>query len=219
MVDNVHRMQNSLDLTDAPGTLTHLALPGGGLRYAASFYTQAQADHLFDTLLKTLHWQQDVLTMAGRQIPVPRLQAWYGVKDADYGYSGLALRPHPWHPVLAAIRDRIQSATGHAFNSVLANLYRDGRDSVDWHADNEAALGDAPVIASLSLGVQRRFQLRPRRAHSGQVTRLELAHGSLLLMEAGTQSHWQHRVPKEPGVQAARINLTFRRIVNATSGD
>lgn len=212
-------MQSSLDLTDSPRSLTQLALPGGGLRYAASFYPQAEADHLFDTLLQALHWQQDVLTMAGRQIPVPRLQAWYGVKDADYGYSGLALRPHPWHPVLADIRDRIQSETGHAFNSVLANLYRDGRDSVDWHADNEAALGDAPVIASLSLGAQRRFQLRPRNGPSGQVTRIELAHGSLLLMEAGTQAHWQHRVPKESGVQGARINLTFRHIVNATAED
>lgn len=212
-------MQNSLDLTDSPDTLTQIDLPGGGLRYAASFYPQAQADHLFNTLRKTLHWQQDVLTMAGRQIPVPRLQAWYGVKDADYGYSGIALSPHPWDPVLADIREHIQSATGQVFNSVLANLYRDGRDSVDWHADNETALGNAPVIASLSLGAQRRFQLRPRKGHPGQLTRIELTHGSLLLMEAGTQAHWQHRVPKEPGVQASRINLTFRLIVTARSGD
>lgn len=194
---------------DAP-----LVLPDAILDYRPGFLDAGEAAAVFRELRTTLAWRQDVLHIGGRDIPIPRLNAWYGDPGTTYTYSGLRLRPLPWTSLLARLRARIETACGARFDSVLANLYRDGRDSVAWHADDEPELGRDPLIASLSLGAVRSFELRHRRARAlGLGTlRLALSDGSLLVMRGSTQHHWQHRVPKEPAVTAARLNLTFRLI-------
>jgi alkylated DNA repair dioxygenase AlkB len=152
--------------------------------------------------------------MFGKEVPQPRLTAWYGDPAAQYTYSGLTWEPRPWTPTLLDLRRRLEAATDARFNSVLLNYYRDGRDSMGWHADNEPELGAAPAIASLSLGASRRFRLRPYR---GGLTHpsfsLDLPTGSLLLMRGPTQQHWQHELPKTARPVGPRLNLTFRWIV------
>ncbi|MAN80452.1 MAG: alpha-ketoglutarate-dependent dioxygenase AlkB [Rhodospirillaceae bacterium] len=168
------------------------------------------ADALFDRVMAEVDWKQETLALFGRRIPQPRLSAWYG--DAAYAYSGLHLDPRPWPPVLADLRRRCAEIAGAAFNSVLANLYRDGADSMDWHADDEASLGPAPVIASISLGAPRRFQMR-RKDKRGEAVCTELGNGDVLVMSGRCQADWLHRVPKTKKPVGPRINLTFRNVV------
>lgn len=168
-------------------------------------------DALFDRVMAEVDWKQENLRLFGRHIPQPRLSAWYG--DAAYAYSGLRLEPRPWPPVLADLRRRCEEIAGAAFNSVLANLYRDGADSMDWHADDEASLGPAPVIASISLGAARRFQMR-RKDKRGEAVCTELGNGDVLVMSGRCQADWLHRVPKTKKPVGPRINLTFRNVVD-----
>jgi len=146
---------------------------------------------------------------------MPRLIAWYGEPEAVYTYSGVRHVPMPFTPELAVIRARIEELSGAPFNSALANLYRDGRDGMGWHADNEAELGRNPVIASVSLGATRRFTLRHRR-RKGLTEALDLEPGSLLVMEGETQHHWLHALPKTTRPVGERINLTYRLIKMGT---
>ena len=189
-----------------------IALYRSRLRYFPAFYSPDSSQRLFAELLATSPWRQDSLVFGGKPIPVPRLQVWVGDQQAHYGYSGLTLRPEPWTPLLLQIKQRVEQDLGMAFNSVLLNLYRDGKDSVTWHSDDASELATNPQIASLSFGAQRRFELKPRRPETGKKHSLELRSGSLLLMGNGLQDHWLHQLPKDPGISAARINLTFRFI-------
>lgn len=187
-----------------------LCLPDAQLHWFPSFMDVEAANATLQQLRDTTPWRQDNIRMHGRTLPVPRLQAWYGSPAARYGYSGILLDPLPLTPLLDNIRSRIEEACRSRFNAVLLNWYRDGQDSVSWHSDDEPELGSDPVIASLSLGVTRRFELRHRqRTDLGKLT-LDLSHGSLLLMDKGVQTHWQHRIPKQPGITGTRLNLTFR---------
>lgn len=179
------------------------------LTYVPSFYDAATSAALFTTLIDETPWRQDTLRFGGKEVLVPRLQAWYG--DKRYGYSGLRLAPLPWTPTLAAIRARVADCCGVEFNSVLINYYRNGNDSVAWHSDDERELGPDPYIASLSLGAARRFDMK-HRTHKAQRMHMLLENGSLLAMGSGMQRHWIHRLPKEPHVTDARLNLTFRFI-------
>ncbi len=181
------------------------------LNYYQDFLTPNQADSYLQRLQHTLVWQQHSIWLFGRQVAIPRLQCWYGEPGLTYSYSGLLMTTRPWTPELDQLRRRIEQLHGYRFNAVLANLYRDGRDSVGWHADNEAELGDNPVIASLSLGSTRSFKLRRNDDHRQQHT-IELEHGSVLLMSGSTQHHWQHCLPKRSRITEPRINLTFRLI-------
>lgn len=176
--------------------------------WAEHFLTPTQADHAFSVLTQELDWQQEAITLFGKSVLQPRLQAWYG--DKAYTYSGLTMPPKAWTPMLADLKQRCELLAGQAFNSVLANLYRDGQDSMGWHQDNEPELGQQPVIASLSLGETRRFVLR--HLHSKEKFELPLSHGSLLIMAGNTQHFWQHCVPKTVRALEPRINLTFRLI-------
>lgn len=144
--------------------------------------------------------------MYGKQINVPRLTAWFG--SGCYTYSGIQMQPHCWTELLLQIKDQVEAITGGSFNSVLLNLYRNGNDSVSWHCDDEPELGENPTIASLSFGATRSFQLKHK--FTKQTIKLDLSHGSLLLMQDETQTHWLHCVPKTKKPTAARINLTFR---------
>jgi alkylated DNA repair dioxygenase AlkB len=166
----------------------------------------ADADRLQGDLAASIAWRQETATIMGRRVPIPRLTAWHG--EAGYVYSGIAMAPAAWTPPLLELKRCAEAHAGQPFNSVLLNLYRDGRDSVSWHADNEPGLGRNPVIASLSLGATRRFQLK-HRTRASRVA-IDLTHGSCLIMAGATQHHWLHQLPKTARPVAPRINLTFR---------
>ena len=170
------------------------------------------ASELFEALHAGLPWQVHRIRMFGRELEAPRLSCWIGDPGTTYRYSGVAHRPHPWPSTLLPLRARLAAETGVDFNSVLANLYRDGRDAMGWHSDDEPELGVRPLIASLSLGATRRFMLRARREPSRRHV-FELVHGSLLLMRGETQSGWRHALPRTARQVGPRINLTFRRIL------
>ncbi|MGH8516481.1 MAG: alpha-ketoglutarate-dependent dioxygenase AlkB family protein [Panacagrimonas sp.] len=178
-------------------------------------FLPAPPETLLQDLIAGVPWQQQTIRIAGRACLQPRLTAWYGDPDSRYTYSGLTLDPAPWTPLLARIRASIQATSGHTFNSVLLNHYRDERDAMGMHSDDEPELGEQPVIASLSLGAVRTLIFQPRKgraAGGGAAFRLALASGSLLLMAGDTQRNWKHGVERERTPCGPRINLTFRRI-------
>ena len=181
----------------------------GSVFLHAEALAPADADRLFAELHAGIAWRQETATLMGRRVPIPRLTAWHGA--AGYVYSGIHLTPAAWTPPLLELKAVAERLAGQPFNSVLLNLYRDGRDSVSWHADNEPGLGRDPVIASISLGAVRRFQLKHRRA-AARLT-LDLPHGSCLVMAGATQHHWLHQLPKTARAVGPRINLTFRQML------
>ena len=197
--------------TDTTAGPEWIPLEGGELWYWPEAVPRRRARDWFRRLMQELDWAQHHIELFGRRVAQPRLSAWYGDPGAAYRYSGLQLRPAAWTACLAEVREWLHGFTGHAFNSVLANLYRDGADSMGWHSDDERELGPRPVIASLSLGEPRRFVLRRRDRHRDK-RELVLADGSLLVMAGGTQSNWQHSLPRARTVTEPRINLTFRKI-------
>jgi len=172
-----------------------------------------QASQIFSMLLAEIPWRQEHLRIAGKLRAIPRLQCWMGDRTSEYGYSGVRLRPCPWHPAVESVHQLVTEASNTAFNSVLINLYRNGQDSVAWHADDEAELGDSPLIASVSLGAERSFELKQKHQKPAAKYRMMLRHGSLLLMGGSMQQHWLHQLPKTKGIEDARINLTFRNII------
>lgn len=184
----------------------------GELSYDPGFIESALHQQVFDELMEEIPWRQESVHMYGKQIPMPRLTAWIGDPGRSYRYSGVTYEPLPWTGRTAAMREQIEQRTGACFNTVLANLYRDGRDSMGWHADNEPELGENPVIASVSLGAVRRFQLRHRKQQDQRVD-LDLEPGSLLIMAGALQHHWRHGLPKTTREVGPRINLTFRNIL------
>jgi len=190
--------------------LSPLLLPQADLLFDPVFLPLAEADDLLAQLSAGIAWEQRAIRIFGQEIPQPRLTAWYGDPAARYAYSGLVWEPRPWTPLLLDLRRRVETATNTRYNSVLLNHYRDGRDSMGWHADDEPELGPAPTIASLSLGATRRFRLRPRAGLAHAPLGLDLPNGSLLLMRGPTQQRWQHALPKTARPIGPRLNLTFR---------
>lgn len=188
--------------------LVRVELPDAAVEYRRGFFGPDEALALFDALRAEIRWERHRVRIRGREVDCPRLSGWEG--DATYAYSGITLRPAPWTARVAAVRRQIEDATGEMYNSVLANLYRDGSDRLGWHADDEPELGPAPVIASASFGAPRRFLLRPKRG--GASVPIVLEPGSLLVMRGLTQRHWLHSVPPTRRPVGPRINLTFRRI-------
>ncbi|KAL2093561.1 hypothetical protein ACEWY4_010873 [Coilia grayii] len=199
------------DISHGPSGLSRL-------RLLTDFLPQVDADWMFSTLLAELPWSQKTNYRQGEAYEEPRLTCWYG--ELPYTYSNSTLQANSqWHPVLSSLRAAVESHSGCSFNSLLCNLYRDGKDSIAWHSDNEPSLGPRPTIASLSLGDTRLFSLRkqPAPEENGDYTyverlRIPLSHGSLLMMEGCTQDDWQHQVAKEYHDRGPRINLTFRTI-------
>jgi alkylated DNA repair dioxygenase AlkB len=177
---------------------------------APGWLEPAEADRLMAALRDELPWEVHRIRMFGRIVDSPRLSAWVGDRDATYRYSGTRFVPHPWTPSLRALRDRVAEACGARFNSVLANLYRDGADRMGWHSDDEPELGPEPLIASLSLGAARTFRFRAKSG--GEPVAIELGHGSLLRMAGATQRLYKHELPARKRVGGPRINLTFRSI-------
>ena len=186
------------------------AVPGSVCHWPG-WLAAPDADALLHDLQRSVPWEVHRIRMFGRWVDSPRLSCWIGDPQAHYRYSGADFVPHPWPAVLQAVRARLQDSCAARFNSVLANRYRDGRDSMGWHSDDEPELGTQPLIASLSLGAARRFLLR-RRDDRAQVTEFVLGHGDLLVMAGDTQRHYQHALPKTARPMGERINLTFRWI-------
>lgn len=191
--------------------LQTLSLPGALLQFDPCWLSPERADALLVELQAGIHWEVHRIRLFGRWVDSPRLSSWIGDADASYRYSGARFAPKPWLPALQALRLQVAEAAGVRFNSVLANLYRDGRDAMGWHSDDEPELGRQPVIASLSLGAPRRFLLRHRQDPLRKLT-LVLPHGSLLLMRGDTQENYRHALPRTAKPTGARINLTFRWI-------
>lgn len=184
---------------------------GGKVEYFPNFLTKEEADQLFETLKKEIPWNQ-VITKYG---PAPRLNAWNADEGINYDYTGVSHAGKGWHPACQDIRDRI-AEKGYEFNSLLLNYYRDGSDSIGKHTDAEPSLGLNPVVASLSLGVTRKFILSHMTKKEGRRYlrhELKLEHGALLVMGGTLQHFWKHELPKEPNVEGERISLTFRKIV------
>lgn len=176
------------------------------------FVTETEAEQLFQQLYKAVDWQTETIRIAGVERLVPRLTAWYGDQGASYRYSGITHHPVAWTEALLVLKRRVETLCQSDFNSALLNLYRDGRDSVAWHSDDEPELGAQPAIASFSLGASRTFQLKHKK-HKDLRHKLTLTSGSLLVMRGDTQKCWLHQVPKEPAITEPRINITFRNII------
>lgn len=195
-------------------TAERLLIPGADVVIMRGWLDDVPAQILFDHCLSELQWQQPRLVIAGKSRRIPRLQAWHGDQDARYTYSGRLFTPSAWTEQLFCLRVKLQQGLGSDFNSVLANCYRDGNDSVSYHADDEPELGRQPVIASLSLGCARRFLLKPKPGvgPSTGTIKVDLQAGDLMVMSGDTQRHWLHSVPKTTSAASPRVNLTFRHI-------
>jgi len=179
-----------------------------------NFVCQSRGYAIFDRIHEKAEWQQNSIKLFGKTIVSPRLSAWYGNRDAVYRYSGIENIPLPWFEELLEIRGLVEDYTRNSYNSVLLNLYRDGKDSMGRHCDDESDLGANPEIASVSLGATRRFILHPGSNNKHGSIKLNLAHGSLLIMSGNSQSDWKHSIPKTRKPVRPWINLTFRSIVS-----
>jgi len=186
-------------------------LPDAEIIYFPSFISKEEADSLFKELLKKTPWQHDEITVYGKKHLQPRLTALYGNEGKPYSYSNITMQPHFWTLTLQKTKTMVETISGTNFTNVLLNYYRDGKDSNGWHADNEKELGTNPIIASLSLGAERNFQLK-HNIDVSQKKNIILENGSLLLMKGTTQHFWKHQIPKTSKPIGPRINLTFRTI-------
>jgi alkylated DNA repair dioxygenase AlkB len=186
---------------------------GGVLEFDSSFLPKSEADFLLEFLRANVSWEQKFYTdrRTGKQMVQPRLTAWYADNSKmAYSYSGVTQVVQPWLPELLELKKKIEAVSGAEYNSVLLNFYRDGTDSVGFHADDEKELGNDPNIASISLGATRDFWMREKNSLYTSID-FELNNGSLLIMSGTTQKYWQHSIPKAFGLKEGRINLTFRK--------
>lgn len=189
-----------------------LSLPGADLLFYPDWLEAGFADSLMKTLCENIAWECHRIKIFGSEVDSPRLSSWIGDADASYVYSQTRFEPRPWLPELQSLRIRLQNEFECRFNSVLANRYRDGRDGMGWHSDDERELGEQPVIASISLGATRRFSFKAKTA-GAKAVHLELPHGGLLLMRGDTQNNYRHAMAKTVKPVGERINLTYRYIV------
>lgn len=195
------------------GGWQRIALADADVAYCRNWLSSVAADAALRAVLAEIAWSQHHVRLFGREVPSPRLSAWVGDPGATYTYSRVRHEPLAWTPALTDLRAKLIAETGVDFNSVLANRYRDGRDSMGWHADDEPELGRQPVIASVSLGATRRMRFRPRAPHPGAPLMLDLEHGSLLWMAGATQQRYQHAIGKTRAEVGERVNLTFRQLL------
>ena len=184
--------------------------PTASLVYTTGFIHHTVASQLAELWIDSLDWVQSEISLFGKRVRIPRLNAWYG--DQAYAYSGTHFEAKPWTPELLSLKQQVEDASKLSFNSVLINYYRSGQDCMGWHSDDEAILGTHPQIASVSLGDNRRFVLRDKKDHKNK-HEISLATGSLLLMLGQTQELWQHSLPRTTKSDRPRINLTFREIL------
>ncbi len=168
---------------------------------------------LLRQLIEETPWRSEHVTVWGKTYLQPRMVAWYGGNALSYSYSGIVLKALPWTPALLAIREKVDALCGVSFNSTLLNYYRDHRDSMGFHSDDEPELGPTPIIASVTFGETRPFVLKHKRRKDVKDIRLLLPSASLLLMRGATQANWRHGLPKLTQPCGPRVNLTFRQIL------
>ena len=208
--------------------MAEVQAPGLHLRHWPAWLAPSAAAELLERLQLEVPWKQEAITLYGRRHLLPRLTCWMADPGCGYSYSGLANAIEPWSPAAAELREALQVHTGWRFNSLLLNRYRDGRDAMGWHADDEPELEPTAPIASLSLGAPRDFRLRPQPSPRNRAAvasgscqlpagfddctpfNIPLQNGDLLLMEPPTQLWWQHALPRRLRLQQQRLNLTFR---------
>lgn len=206
---------NFLDMMDdlfAAPEVMRLPLHGAELLYFPSLALGAPPEEIARQLQREVEWHAEEVVIFGRKVLQPRLTSWHGDADATYRYSGLQLNPKPWTEHLLGLKHVVEMVSGHSFNSVLLNYYRDHRDSMGFHSDDEPELGPNPVIASLSLGEERVLVFKHKKDKSIRPYRLPLQPGSLLLMKGDTQRNWVHGIEKLARTCGPRVNLTFRQI-------
>lgn len=184
----------------------------GEVHYYGKIITQPQANNYLNALLNNIEWRNDEAIIMGKKIITARKVAWYGEKPFAYTYSKTTKYALPFTPELIALKKLIEAKTGEQFNSCLLNLYHNGSEGMAWHSDAEKDLKKNGAIASLSLGAERKFALKHKQTN--QTVSVLLAHGSLLVIKGTTQTHWLHRLPPTTKINTARVNLTFRNIVN-----
>ena len=187
-----------------------ISIPDADVVHFPSVFNTLEADYLLEQLLENVIWQQEKIKIYGQIHKLPRLTAWYGDEGKRYTYSGITVYSLNWINPLSEIKSRIEEVSGDLFNSVLINRYRDGSDSISWHADDEHELGPCPLIGSLSFGEARSFQMKHK--FRDEKFKITLEHGSYLLMKGNTQRNWLHRIPKSKRPLGERISLTFRQI-------
>jgi len=180
-----------------------------------NYFSHQESDHFLSQLID-IDWTQSEIVVFGKKHPEPRETAWYGDPGLSYSYSGIKRSAKYWLPFLEEIRDAVQIVAKASFNSVLLNRYRNEKDSVSWHADDEPELGAHPTIASVSFGASRKFQIREKNS-KGEIFSTFLHHGDLMVMNPPTQAHWLHCVPKTHKASKERVNLTFRKILTVNS--
>jgi alkylated DNA repair dioxygenase AlkB len=204
-------MQNQLfSEKDFSGPISILEIDGRA-EYFNHFYGADESDHLFESLLNSLAWKSDQITMFGRSVITARKVAWVGDPECLYTYSGIQKIPQVWTHELLQIKRKLEQATGYTYNSCLLNLYHNGDEGMGWHSDNEKELDSTNPIASISLGAQRKFAFRHKQDKTTVPILLE--HGSLLIMHPPIQDFWHHSLLKTKYIMNPRINLTFRKIV------
>ena len=190
----------------------HVKLPEDILQYIPGFFNVTESLFFTESLKSKIPWKHQPITMYGKRMLIPRLTSWHGDGNKRYGYSGNKFDSLAWTPELSLIKEKIELPAGIRFNSVLLNYYRDGNDSMAWHSDDETELGNQPVIASVSFGQPRRFDVRSKADKTKKISIL-LEDGSLLLMKGNLQHDWEHRIAKSTVPMTPRINLTFRVII------
>lgn len=210
----IPKMQNDL-FQSAPtypeGVNVHKLGDAEIMEYKSAF-KESEALELLHSLSDEVPWQQDSIWIAGKHRHIPRLQCWMADPGKVYQYSGLKLRPAEWSEKVLEIRLRVESVTKQSFNSVLLNFYRNGMDSMAWHADDEKELGENPIIGSVSFGAARYLQFKAKVASDKRRLKLKQRNGSIFLMGHTVQNNWLHQIPKEKKLTLPRINLTFRYV-------
>jgi alkylated DNA repair dioxygenase AlkB len=186
-----------------------IELKNGWIYFDKNFITLNKSLEYFNKLKSELNWENSSIKIFGKTYLKPRLEAYYSEKD--YSYSGEKLSKNQITPILSELKNKVEKISNQDFNAILANCYRNGNDSNGWHSDNEKELGLNPVIASLSFGATRKFQLKHKTTK--EFLNFNLNSGSLFIMGGELQHHWKHQIPKEPKIVEGRINLTFRNIV------
>ncbi len=182
----------------------------GQVNYHGALLSLADADSYFKRLLNSIEWKNDEVVIAGKHIITKRKVAWYADRAFEYTYSGTTKRARPWTDELQELKKLIEKTTHESFNSCLLNLYHDGSEGMAWHSDDEKDLKKNGAIASLSLGAERKFSLKHKITK--ETVSIHLEHGSLLVMQGTTQTHWMHSLPPTKKIHTQRINLTFRCI-------
>ncbi len=184
-------------------------LKDGEILYDRNFLSSVEASRYFKILRNETAWQQDQIMVFGKVYDQPRLTALYANNNFPYSYSNITMYPSPFSATLLEIKEKVEQQLKKEFTTCLLNLYRHGQDSNGWHADNEKELGKNPIIASVSLGAERMFHMKHRTDNSQKI-KINLIHGSLLVMSGSTQHYWLHQIPKTKKHVEERINLTFR---------